>query len=152
MHVTIPIYLEVIDFNSNVPYYKVNMWPSQLNRNSSSCEVGQEKDFSGLQWDSNPWPLHSCWSALTSWAMTIKLIGLLSVYGSFIHCSSAGKSTATWMQRPWVWIPLKPRKTFFGGLLHNSLNYDSTVMVTCSLHLYSCSSHHFILCTELYYM
>ena len=40
--------------------------------------------------------------------------------------------------------PVKPRKRFF-ELLRNCLNCDSTAMVTYSFHLYSRSSHHFIL-------
>ena len=35
---------------------------------------------------------------------------------------------------------------FFFELLHNCLNCDSTATVTYSFHLYSRSSHHFILC------
>ena len=39
--------------------------PSQLNCNLSNCEVARKKkSFSGLQWDSDPWPLRSRCSAL----------------------------------------------------------------------------------------
>ena len=43
---------------------EMNMWPSQLNSNLSTCEVARKKEFSGLQWDLNPWPLPSRCSAL----------------------------------------------------------------------------------------
>ena len=43
---------------------EVKTWPSQLNSNLSNCEVAREKDLQGFKGDSNPWPLHSCCSAL----------------------------------------------------------------------------------------
>ena len=40
-----------------------------VNRNLRNCEVARKKGFSGLQRDSNPWPLRSRCSALPAWAM-----------------------------------------------------------------------------------
>ena len=47
------------------------------------------------------------------------------------HTLEAGQRPT---QRPQVRIPLKPRKTFFFGLLCNCSNCVSAAMVTCSFH------------------
>ena len=43
---------------------EMNMSQSQLDRNLSNFEVARKKGFSGLQRDSNPWPLCSRCCAL----------------------------------------------------------------------------------------
>ena len=45
--------------------YEMNMCMTiTVNRNLHNCESSPKKSFSGLQQDSNSWPLHSCCSAL----------------------------------------------------------------------------------------
>ena len=43
---------------------EMKMWPLQLNRNLSNCEVAESSSFLGLQRDSNLWPLQLRCSAL----------------------------------------------------------------------------------------
>ena len=58
------------------------------------------------------------------------------------HCSANAEATGL--------SPVEaPKNVFFFGLLRNCLNCSSTAMVTYSFHLYSRSSHHFILCFEI---
>ena len=58
--------------------------------------------------------------------------------------SSGWWSTAALTQRPRVRIPLKPQNPFFRAF-PQLLKLRFTAMVTYSVHLYSRSSHHFIL-------
>ena len=55
-------------------------------------------------------------------------MGLHSSAGRALQCVNAG---ATGLN------PIEASKDFFGGLLRNCLNCDSTVMVTYSFHLLS---------------
>ena len=98
---------------------EMNMWPSQLNRNLSSCEVAPQKSLSRLQWDSNLWPLRSRTAVLYQ----------LSYEDPYTE------------SRPIYWFH-QPTK----GMKHRMkwCEVPSTAMVTYSFHLYSCSSHHFI--------
>ena len=53
------------------------------------------------------------------------------------HCSAIAEATGLNL--------VEAPKNYYCGLLRNCLNCDSTAMVTSSFHLYSHSSHHFIL-------
>ena len=68
------------------------------------------------------------WPASSVWVFIAQLVE---------HCSANAEATGSNL--------VEAPKNFFFGLLRNCLNCDSTAMVTCSFHLYSRSSHHFIL-------
>ena len=63
--------------------------------------------------------------------------------------ASTGFEPVASAQRPRVRIPLKPRNPFFRAF-SQLLKLRLTAMVTYSFHLYSRSSHHFILYFLLY--
>ena len=84
--------------------------------------IRTDGSFHGLMKSIN-WPISSVW------VFTAQLVE---------HCS-ANNADATGSN------PVEALKNFFFGLHRNGLNCDSTAMVTYSFHLYSHSSHHFIL-------
>ena len=102
-----------------------------VNRNLSNCEIARKKVFvffffSGFQRDSNLWPLRSrCSAPPASRALQRKHRGL--------------RFESHW----------SPEKLFFGLFCNCLLKLWFTTMVTCSFHLYSRSSHHFILWKDL---
>ena len=100
-------------------YTEMNMWKSQLNRNLSNCEVARNVFF-GASTGFEPVASALALQCSTSWAMKN-------------HTLKAGHSIE--FINPW-W---KEWNTEWN---------DSTAMVTDSFHLYSRSSHHFILCVS----
>ena len=68
------------------------------------------------------------WPSSSVWVFIAQLVE---------HCSANAEATSS--------NPVQAPKKLFFGLLRNCLNCDSTAMVTHSFHLYSRSSHHFIL-------
>ena len=64
-------------------------------------------------------------------------MGLHSSAGKALHSSAIAEATGLNL--------VEAPKNYYFGLLRNCLNCDSTAMVTSSFHLYSHSSHHFIL-------
>ena len=84
-----------------------------MNRNLSNCENSPKKRFSGLQRDSNPWPLRGLnlsinWPASSVWAFIAQL-------GE--HCSANAEATGS--------NPVEAPKIFFSGYFRNCLNCDS---------------------------
>ena len=86
--------------------------------------IGPKKRISGLQRDSNLWPL-------PAWDMKT-------------HTLEAGQFIYLLAQWPRFRIPLKPRNPFFGAY-SQLFKLRFTAMVTYLFHLYSRSSYHFIL-------
>ena len=73
--------------------------------NLSNCENSAEKRFSGLQWDSNPWPIN--WPTSSVWVFIAQL-------GE--HCSAKAEATCS--------NPVEALK-IFSGYFRNCLNCDS---------------------------
>ena len=113
-----------------------------VNRNLSNCENSPKKRFSGLQRDSNPWPLRSRCSALPALDfICIPAVHIISFCVSFLsrvdelnklaglqcmglhssklveHCSANAEATGS--------NPVEAPKTFFSGYFRNCLNCDS---------------------------
>ena len=129
-----------------------------VNRNSESqfkqLRNSPKKRISGLQRDSNPWPLRSRCSALPAelWRPTHWQAGQFIFFFYSInlpassvwipiaqlgeHCSADTEATGS--------NPVEPLEKLIFTVFRNCLNRDTTAMVSHSFHLYSRSSHHFI--------
>ena len=144
-----------------------------VNRNLRNCEIARKKVFLGfsgirtrglcvsaavlyhrnflncdsLRWSHIPFiciPAVHIISFCVSFLSRVDELNKLAGSQCMGLHSSGWLSTAALTQRPRLRIPLKPRKTFFRAI-SQFLKLRFTAMVTYSFHLYSRSSHHFIL-------
>ena len=138
----------------------------------SNCENSPKKRFSGLQRDSNPWPLRFSAAVLFQLSYEDPYTGGWPIY--WVHQPVKGmKHWMKWCElREYKWNdyvtiavnrnlsncenspkknaeatgsnPVEAPRILFFGLFSQLLKLRFTAMVTYSFHLYSRSSHHFI--------